>query len=110
MRPYQIVGLNWLIKLYDSGINGILADEMVLFSGLLPALRDGLGRTNPSKGLGKTLQSIALLGYLKHVRGIPGPHIIICPKSTLSNWCNEFKRWVPSLKARERIRFPGKAL
>jgi len=30
MRPYQIEGLNWLVKLHDNGINGILADEMVL--------------------------------------------------------------------------------
>jgi SNF2 family DNA or RNA helicase len=29
MRNYQLEGLNWLIKLYDNGINGILADEMV---------------------------------------------------------------------------------
>jgi SWI/SNF-related matrix-associated actin-dependent regulator of chromatin subfamily A member 5 len=28
MREYQIAGLNWLIRLYDNGINGILADEM----------------------------------------------------------------------------------
>ena len=29
MRAYQLEGLNWLIKLYEHGINGILADEMV---------------------------------------------------------------------------------
>jgi SWI/SNF-related matrix-associated actin-dependent regulator of chromatin subfamily A member 5 len=29
MRDYQIQGLNWLISLYENGINGILADEMV---------------------------------------------------------------------------------
>ena len=29
MREYQLAGLNWLIRLYDNGINGILADEMV---------------------------------------------------------------------------------
>ena len=29
MRDYQIRGLNWLISLYENGINGILADEMV---------------------------------------------------------------------------------
>ncbi len=29
MKDYQLQGLNWLIKLYDNGINGILADEMV---------------------------------------------------------------------------------
>lgn len=27
MREYQLAGLNWLIRLYDNGINGILADE-----------------------------------------------------------------------------------
>jgi len=41
MRDYQIRGLNWMISLYENGINGILADEM---------------------GLGKTLQTISLLG------------------------------------------------
>lgn len=41
LRDYQIRGLNWMISLYENGINGILADEM---------------------GLGKTLQTISLLG------------------------------------------------
>ncbi|KAJ7995914.1 hypothetical protein DPEC_G00231650 [Dallia pectoralis] len=78
LRDYQVRGLNWMISLYENGINGILADEM---------------------GLGKTLQTIALLGYLKHYRNIPGPHMVLVPKSTLHNWMNEFKRWVPTLKA-----------
>ncbi|KAJ8871780.1 hypothetical protein PR048_028120 [Dryococelus australis] len=78
MRDYQVRGLNWMISLYENGINGILADEM---------------------GLGKTLQTISLLGYMKHYRSIPGPHIVIVPKSTLANWMNEFKKWVPSLRA-----------
>jgi hypothetical protein len=29
LREYQMQGMNWLIHLYDNGINGILADEMV---------------------------------------------------------------------------------
>ena len=29
MRGYQLEGLNWMIRLYDSGVSGILADEMV---------------------------------------------------------------------------------
>eukprot|EP01025_Chloroclados_australasicus_P061699 TRINITY_DN8110_c3_g1_i2.p1 TRINITY_DN8110_c3_g1~~TRINITY_DN8110_c3_g1_i2.p1 ORF type:complete len:1007 (+),score=121.42 TRINITY_DN8110_c3_g1_i2:328-3021(+) len=78
MRDYQMAGLNWLIHLYDNGINGILADEM---------------------GLGKTLQTISLLGYLREYRGIKGPHLIIVPKSTLHNWLNEFKRWCPIIDA-----------
>jgi SNF2 family DNA or RNA helicase len=28
MHPYQLEGLNWLIKLHCNGINGILADEV----------------------------------------------------------------------------------
>ncbi len=51
------------------------------------------------QGLGKTLQTISLLAYMKHYRNIPGPHMVLVPKSTLYNWMNEFKRWVPSLRA-----------
>jgi len=77
MRDYQVRGLNWMIGLYENGINGILADEM---------------------GLGKTLQSISILGYLQHYQKISGPHLVIVPKSTLQNWANEFARWCPSLR------------
>ncbi len=38
MHPYQLEGLNWLIKIHDHGINGILADEMV--SQLGPRYKD----------------------------------------------------------------------
>lgn len=78
MKPYQLEGLNWMIRLHDSGVNGILADEM---------------------GLGKTLQSISLLAYLREARGIEGPHMIIVPKSTVGNWMRELKRWCPSIRA-----------
>lgn len=57
-------------------------------------------------GLGKTLQTISLLAYLREFRGITGPHIVIVPKSTLHNWLNEFKRWCPSIKA---VKFHGNA-
>ena len=76
MRDYQVRGLNWMISLYMSGLNGILADEM---------------------GLGKTLQTISLVGYMKHFQNMPRPHIVITPKSTLQNWVNEFNKWCPSL-------------
>lgn len=49
-------------------------------------------------GLGKTLQTISLLGYMKHYKNINGPHLVITPKSTLANWSNEFKRWCPTIK------------
>ncbi|GLB43776.1 putative HAND [Lyophyllum shimeji] len=72
MRPYQLQGLNWMVSLHHHGLNGILADEM---------------------GLGKTLQTISFLAYLKHYRGIAGPHLVVVPKSTLQNWQREFEKW-----------------
>lgn len=83
LRPYQLEGLNWMIRLQDNGINGILADEM---------------------GLGKTLQSISVVAYNLEYNNISGPHLVLVPKSTLSNWCNEFKRWCPVMRV---IRFHG---
>ena len=50
-------------------------------------------------GLGKTLQTISLLGYMKHLRNISGPHMVLVPKSTLANWMNEFKKWCPTIRA-----------
>ncbi|KAI4291255.1 SWI/SNF-related matrix-associated actin-dependent regulator of chromatin subfamily A member 5 [Pancytospora philotis] len=76
LRPYQLDGLNWLVRMHENGINCILADEM---------------------GLGKTLQSIALLGYIKMVRRERAKHLVIVPKSCLQNWKNEFARFVPEL-------------
>jgi SWI/SNF-related matrix-associated actin-dependent regulator of chromatin subfamily A member 5 len=49
-------------------------------------------------GLGKTLQTISFLGYLKYFRNISGPHMVLVPKSTLQNWFNEFSKWIPEFK------------
>ncbi len=54
--------------------------------------------------MGKTLQTISLLGYLQEYRGIHGPHMVIVPKSTLHNWINEFRKWCPSIRA---VKFHG---
>lgn len=50
------------------------------------------------QGLGKTLQTISFLAYLKHIRSINGPHLIVVPKSTLQNWAREFGRWTADFK------------
>ena len=34
-----------------------------------------------------------------HCVGWQGPHLVIAPKSTLTNWYKEFTRWCPSLRA-----------
>ena len=58
-------------------MNGILADEM---------------------GLGKTIQAIAYIAYLIEAKKVTKPHLIIAPKSTISNWMKEFRTWMPTLK------------
>mmetsp|Transcript_24578 Transcript_24578/g.50608 ORF Transcript_24578/g.50608 Transcript_24578/m.50608 type:complete len:1255 (-) Transcript_24578:97-3861(-) len=83
MRQYQLEGLNWMIRLQENGVNGILADEM---------------------GLGKTMQSISILVYMCEFKGDTGPHLIVVPKSTLSNWMNELARWGPKLTT---VKFHG---
>lgn len=55
-------------------------------------------------GLGKTLQSISILVYMKEFQNLTGPHLIVVPKSTLSNWMAELGRWAPTLSA---VKFHG---
>ncbi|KAA3677099.1 SWI/SNF-related matrix-associated actin-dependent regulator of chromatin subfamily A [Paragonimus westermani] len=76
LKPYQLVGLNWLRLLHHEQVNGILADEM---------------------GLGKTIQAIAFLASLWE-SGDRGPHLIICPSSTQDNWQRELADWCSHLK------------
>ena len=78
MAPHQLVGLSWLHGLHQQKASGILADEM---------------------GLGKTVQAIALLAQLLS-EGDQGPHLVVAPTSTLTNWQREFEMWCPALKVR----------
>ncbi|CAO3630681.1 unnamed protein product [Cunninghamella echinulata] len=75
LRDYQLAGVEWLISLWENGLNGILADEM---------------------GLGKTLQTISFIAHLKAM-DVSGPYLIVTPLSTLANWVNEFKRFTPTI-------------
>ncbi|CAH8435177.1 unnamed protein product [Schistosoma turkestanicum] len=77
LKAYQVRGLNWLLGLFDQGINGILADEM---------------------GLGKTVQTVAFLGCLAENYNIWGPFLIVTPASTLHNWTQEFAKFLPAFR------------
>ena len=76
MRDYQLEGLTWMYEICQQGMSGILADEM---------------------GLGKTIQTIALVALLRETYDYLGPHLIVAPLSTLSNWIEEFEKWTPSV-------------
>ncbi|KAK9764296.1 putative ATPase [Basidiobolus ranarum] len=47
-------------------------------------------------GLGKTLQTISFLAYLRE-RNVWGPFLVIAPMSTLANWVSEFNRFTPTI-------------
>lgn len=105
MHSYQLEGLNWLIKLHDHGINGVLADEMYgrkknpVCIMTIYILLTSFFSLWLSRGLGKTLQTISLLAYLRESRGVRGPHLVIVPKSVVGNWIREFHKWCPTIKA-----------
>lgn len=88
MKPYQLLGLSFLVYLHKNGLSGILGDEM---------------------GLGKTLQTLSLFQYLKEQRRSTlgdelRPCLVVCPLSVLSSWMAESRRWTPDLKV---LRFHG---
>ena len=73
IAPYQHVGVKWLLtrELASSQPGGFLCDEM---------------------GLGKTVQLIATM------LANPKPHtLVVVPKSIVGQWCDEIKRFAPSL-------------
>lgn len=77
LRDYQLDGVEWLVSLFENGLNGILADEM---------------------GLGKTFQCISFLAFLRE-QGIWGPFLVVTPLSTVANWVSEINRFAPSIPA-----------
>lgn len=76
LRSYQEEGVNWLSRLRDMRLNGVLADDM---------------------GLGKTLQAIVALSQHQE-ENKNARSIVICPTSLVYNWIEEFNKFNPKLK------------
>ena len=72
LRPYQLVGVDWLHTLLSLGLGGCIADDM---------------------GLGKTLQIISLISLKK----INGPTLLVLPASLIGNWTAELSKFAPSI-------------
>lgn len=69
--PYQLDGIKWLKFLWENKIGGCLADDM---------------------GLGKTFQIISFLED-KTVRAKVTQILIIVPKTLITNWMKEFRKF-----------------
>ncbi|MDR2286599.1 MAG: DEAD/DEAH box helicase [Prevotellaceae bacterium] len=72
LRPYQLSGYQWMIRLSEWGAGACLADDM---------------------GLGKTVQTIAVLLH----RSQFGASLVVAPVSVMPNWISEVNRFAPSL-------------
>jgi superfamily II DNA or RNA helicase len=95
MKVHQMASFDWQIKAWESGLPGILnADE---------------------QGLGKTLQTIAFLAWLKsHMANSEskhrGPVLVVAPTSLLQNWELEVARHVDDAGLGHLIRLYGSAI
>lgn len=81
LHDYQLVGLRWLLRKHEQGLNPILGDEM---------------------GLGKTLQVISFIAALEAAyRGQKKPrgsrYLVVAPLSVLPNWMEQFEQFAPSI-------------
>lgn len=48
--------------------------------------------------MGKTIQTIAFLGFLREFKKINNYFLIIVPKTVIPNWKLEFKKWLPQCR------------
>ncbi|KAL4151136.1 hypothetical protein PRNP1_008085 [Phytophthora ramorum] len=76
LLPYQRECLEWLHKLHERGVGGILGDDM---------------------GLGKTVQLASFLGSLHRARRLRTV-LLLCPASVLLQWVRELHKWVPWMR------------
>jgi non-specific serine/threonine protein kinase len=88
LRPYQKAGFDWLHFLRESNFGGCLADDM---------------------GTGKTVQTLAFLQSLqaprtakgkrkKSATGASAAHLLVLPRSLITNWEREAAKFAPTLK------------
>jgi len=78
LRPYQLDGYVWMMRLAEARLGACLADDM---------------------GLGKTVQALGML----IARAPLGPALVLAPMSVCLNWESEAARFAPTLRLRQLV-------
>uniref|UniRef100_M4BQK0 DNA excision repair protein n=1 Tax=Hyaloperonospora arabidopsidis (strain Emoy2) TaxID=559515 RepID=M4BQK0_HYAAE len=76
LLPHQRKCLEWLHKLHERGVGGIVGDDM---------------------GLGKTVQLASFVGSLHRARRLRTV-LLLCPASVLLQWVRELHKWTPWMR------------
>mmetsp|Transcript_27643 Transcript_27643/g.54326 ORF Transcript_27643/g.54326 Transcript_27643/m.54326 type:complete len:1682 (+) Transcript_27643:23-5068(+) len=84
-RP-QLLQMNRIIRMFDAGVGTVV-------------------RCNSP--LGARLAVLTLFGYLKAVRKLSGPHLVVTSESKVSCWVSDLQTFAPSLTF---VRVPGEPL
>lgn len=74
LRPYQLIGFQWLNDRLNQYSGALLADDM---------------------GLGKTLQAISAIEHSFQATDTPKPALVVMTTSLLGNWLAEFTKFSP---------------
>jgi superfamily II DNA or RNA helicase len=75
LKPYQVLGVQWLQDLYRLRLGALLADDM---------------------GLGKTFQVLSFLEALR-VNKEMGTVLVVVPSSLVFNWQSEIEKFTPEI-------------
>src|SRR4030042_4897594 len=78
LRPYQKLGVEWLLFLFENGLGGLLCDDM---------------------GIGKTHEVMALMLLLRKDMAVKEPFLVVCPTTVLSHWSGKILDHAQGLKA-----------
>ena len=108
MRDYQVRGLNWMVSLYENGINGILADEMVSYEGhpcwnaTFPFLPSGSGEDTADHSSPRVHVPHALCSWTPHSDSPQiHPHQLDDRvPSMVSEYCHHLPDWKPGREGR----------
>mmetsp|Transcript_15923 Transcript_15923/g.21580 ORF Transcript_15923/g.21580 Transcript_15923/m.21580 type:complete len:223 (+) Transcript_15923:802-1470(+) len=49
-------------------------------------------------GLGKTIQTISFLAFMREFKKIKSYFMVVVPKAVIPNWKKEFKKWCPEIR------------